>query len=491
MEEKQVRDGREKEGKFLNELDNLLSVMYKIGASDLHLKPMRPPLVRVNGDISELSDYKVLKPEDIERMVLKILRPHQKRKLEERLSVDIGYGVRGIARFRGNIYVQRGTLAASFRIIPYKVQSMEELELPDTLLDFCSLPMGLVLVTGPTGSGKSTTLAVLINYIARTRPVHIITIEDPIEFLFHDNKATIAQREVGTDTISFAEALRNAMRQDPDVIMVGEMRDLETIATTITAAETGHLVFSTLHTNSAAQTIDRILDAFPPQQQKQVRSQLAQILKGVVSMKLVTRKGGKGRVPAMEIMKTSPRIAELIEKGNIADIPEEIEKSVEYYRMQTMNQSLLALLVYGTISIDEAMRQSPDPEDLSLKMRKMFPRLEQKGGEEMPSTADFSEILKLQEYRKLYEEQEEKHNLQLMEKDQEISMLKQEIASKEQEIVQLKKRMEDMKKEMEKMRGDFKRLREEAQQRIDKLMARIRELNRKLEGGDRKSGLFG
>ncbi len=207
--------------------------------------------------------------------------------------------------------------------------------------------MGLVLVTGPTGSGKSTTLAALIKHISRRRPVHVITIEDPMEFLFTDDVASISQREVGTDTIAFSEALRNAMRQDPDVIMVGEMRDAETIGTVITAAETGHLVFSTLHTNSAPQTVDRILDAFPADQQSQVRSQLAQVLKGVVSMKLVERRDGNGLVAALEIMKTSPKIAKLIEKGETSHILEEIESSVGYYRMQSMNQSLLSLLVHG------------------------------------------------------------------------------------------------------------------------------------------------
>ncbi len=360
-------------------LDDLLRLTTERGASDLHLKPTRPPLLRVNGRLRALEEYDVLRPDQLERMVTSILTPKQQAKFEEKLAVDIGYGVSGLARFRGNIYMQRGSLAASFRRIPYQIRTVEDLDLPEVLLDFCDLPQGLVLITGPTGSGKSTTLAALIRHVTARRPVHVITIEDPMEFLFTDGVATLAQREVGTDTISFSEALRNAMRQDPDVIMVGEMRDPETISTVITAAETGHLVFSTLHTNSSTQTIDRILDAFPPSQQGQVRAQLAQVIKGVVSMKLIERADGAGLVAALEVLKASPKICKMIEAGETSQLLEEVESSVSYYRMQSTNQSLLALLVYGTITYAEAMRQSPDPEDLSLKLRKMFPRIEEQG----------------------------------------------------------------------------------------------------------------
>ncbi|MGD2116168.1 MAG: PilT/PilU family type 4a pilus ATPase, partial [Acidobacteriota bacterium] len=366
------------------DLDSLLKLMTKKGASDLHLKPTRPPLLRINGRLLPV-ESESLGPDQIREMLLDVLTPPQKTRLEERLAVDIGYGVSGLARFRGNVYMQRGTLAASFRRVPYDIQSVEDLELPETLLDFCKINQGLVLVTGPTGSGKSTTLAALIKYISKNRPVHVITIEDPMEFLFTDNMASISQREVGTDTTDFTEALRNAVRQDPDVIMVGEMRDRETISTVITAAETGHLVFSTLHTNSASQTVDRILDSFPSDQQTQVRAQLAQVLKGVVSMQLVERAEG-GRVAAMEILKGSPKITKMVEMGETAGILEEIEGSVRYYRMQSMNQSLLALLAHGTITYEEAMAQSPDPEDLSLKLRKMFPKIEERGGDMSPTT---------------------------------------------------------------------------------------------------------
>jgi twitching motility protein PilT len=463
------------------ELDKLLRLMTDRKASDLHLKPTRPPLLRVAGRLMPL-EMPPLRPDEINEMIHKILNPQQKARLEERMSVDLGYGVHGLARFRGNIYFQRGTLAASFRRVPYEIRSVEDLDLPQVLLDFCDQPMGLLLVTGPTGSGKSTTLAALIRHITARRPVHVITIEDPMEFLFTDDVASISQREVGTDTISFSEALRNAMRQDPDVIMVGEMRDSETVSTVITAAETGHLVFSTLHTNSATQTVDRILDTFPSDQQGQVRLQLAQVLKGVVSMKLVERQDGNGLVAALEIMKTSPKIAKMIEMGETSALLEEVESSVGYYRMQSMNQSLLALLVHGTITYAEAMRQSADPEDLSLKLRKMFPHIEARGGDMAPITSDFSQITELQEYRRLYEEQEEKTKLRISEKDEELEEMRNVIRQRDQRIEEAQARMGEMNADRTKLKGDYDRLRQEAQEKIDKLMERIKELNSKLVG---------
>ncbi len=474
------------------DLDSLLKFMTKKGASDLHLKPTRPPLLRVDGRIVPI-DVEPLKPPEIEAMLSGILSPQQKARLDERLSCDLGYGVPGLARFRGNLYMQRGHLAATFRRVPFQIMSIEELDLPKALLDFCDLPMGLVLVTGPTGSGKSTTLAAMIKYIANRRPVHVITIEDPVEFLFTDGVATISQREVGTDTFSFQEALRNAMRQDPDVIMVGEMRDRETISTVITAAETGHLVFSTLHTNSAPQTLDRILDSFPSEQQGQVRAQLAQVLRGVVSMKLVERASGSGRVAALEILKSSPKIAELVEKGQTAQIHEQIESSVGYYHMQSMNQSLLSLLAHNTITYEEAMRQSADPEDLSLKLRKMFPKIIE--GEDM-STSDFSQILELQEFRRLYEEQEEKIKLRLASKDEEIGELKDRVTDRNERIEALQQQIQQAAEERERLRGDYERLRQESKDKIEKLMDRIRELNQRITGeppatgGTKKPGIF-
>ncbi len=468
----------------MSTLDGLLRQMTERGASDLHLKPTRPPLIRVTGRLIPAGED-VLKPDDISGMLDEILKPHQRRRLEERQSVDFGYGVHGLARFRANVYYQRGTLAAAFRRIPYEIRELEALNLPDVLLDFCDLPMGMVLVTGPTGSGKSTTLAALIKYITGHRPVHVVTIEDPMEFLFTDGVASISQREVGTDTPNFAEAMRNVMRQDPDVIMVGEMRDPETIATVITAAETGHLVFSTLHTNSATQTVDRILDAFPAEQQNQVRAQVAQVLRGVVSMKLIERADGQGLTAALEILKVSPRIAQLIEKGETSALLEEVESSVGYYRMQSMNQSLLALLVHSAITYRQAMELSTDPEDLSLKLRKMFPDIEEKGGEMSPSTADFSEILMLQQYRKLYEEQEEKIKLRIAEKDERIAELQTLIDTRDQSGQALEQRIQEGQAEIERMKGDYNRLRQEAQEKIDKLMERIKELNQRLIGNGR------
>ena len=462
-------------------VDELLRMMTERGASDLHLKPARPPLLRIDGRITPL-DAPELKPEEIGRMLSTILQPHQKARLEKEFSVDLGYGVPGLARFRCNIYLQRGTLAASFRLIPYKILSVDELELPDILLDLCTLKQGMVLVTGPTGSGKSTTLAALVKHITQTRAINIITIEDPMEFLIADSKATVSQREVGTDTPTFKEALRNSLRQDPDVIMVGEMRDPDTISTVISAAETGHLVFSTLHTNNATQTVDRILDSFPAEQQMQVRSQLSQVLKAVLSMKLVERKEGHGRIAAIEILRVSPKIVKSIEDGKTSQIYEEIESSVALNRSQTMNQSLLALLVNDVITYNEAMKESTDPDDLSLKLRKMFPRIEERKDEDMASTGDFSEILELQQFRRLYEEQEEKNQIQLRQNEEEMAQLRQGMADRDQQIENLSERLQKGGSELDKTKADYQRLKTEAQQKIDKLMDRIRELNQRLVG---------
>ncbi len=478
-QKRSVPELREAESPAQLQLDELLRLMTEKGASDLHLRPARPPLLRLHGRLIPV-ETEPLKPSDIERMVDQILAPGQKEQLKERMALDLGYGVPGLARFRGNIFRQRGTLAAVFRRVPFEVQNFEELELPPVLEELAKLKVGLVLVTGPTGSGKSTTLAAMMKYVIKRRPFHVITIEDPIEFLFTDDVATVSQREIGNDAISFTDALRSAVRQDPDVIMVGEMRDPETVATVISAAETGHLVFSTLHTNSATQTVDRILDTFPGDQQRQVRTQLSQVLKAVISMKLVERQDGTGLVPALEILRLSPRISELIEKGDTDALLEEVESSVSYYRMQSMNQCLLALLVHGTISYEEAMHQSRDPEDLSLKLRKMFPSIEERGGDMSPTTSDFSQILELQQYRKLYEEQEEKQKLQLAEKDGSIGELEQTVSEREQQIHVAQAKIQELQEQQEKMRGEYNRLRTEAQEKIDKLAERIKELNQRL-----------
>jgi twitching motility protein PilT len=462
-------------------LNDLLVFMAEKQASDLHLKPMRPPLLRINGKLIPVRS-EPLKPADLERMLMPVLSVAQQAKFEEKQAVDFSYGVPGVARFRGNLFLQRGTIGAVFRRIPIQISTIEDLELPRAVEDLTSLPDGLVLVTGPTGAGKSTTLAAMIHSIAEKAPMHIVTIEDPIEFLFTDRQAAISQREIGTDTPSFGEALRNCMRQDPDIIMVGEMRDPETIATVMTAAETGHLVLSTLHTNNAAQTIDRIIDAFPADQQKQVRSQLSLVLRGILSLKLVKTVDGK-MTAAVEVMKNSPKIAKLIEEGNTRDILEEMEHSVGFYRMQSMNQSLVALLVHQKISYIDAMELSSDPEDLSLKLRKLFPDIENRhrvGGEMAPSYSDFSQITELMEIKRLHEEQEEKFLNRLAEKEEEIESLRQ---SYEQRLRSMEANLggqSQQSDESEKLRAENERLRAEAQAKINQLQERIKELNQKL-----------
>lgn len=459
-------------------IDDLLRQMTDMGASDLHLRPARRPLIRLHGRLQPLAGDP-LKPAEIGTMIEDIMQPHHKAKFEKNLSVDLGYGIPGLARYRCNVFLQRGTLAAAFRMIPDDIKTVQDLELPESLLDFCRLPMGLVLVTGPTGSGKSTTLSTLVQYIADHSPLHIVSIEDPIEFLLHDNVGTISQREVGTDTPGFYEALRNSLRQDPDVIMVGEMRDPETVATVITAAETGHLVFSTLHTNDTGQTIDRILDTFPPNQQSQVRFQLSQVLRGTVSMQLVRRKDGSGRIAALEILRHSPDVEKLIAQGRTAELLERLETSVAPYKMQSMNQSLLALLVNDTITYEEAMSRSNDPDDLDLKLRRLFPKiLEQEN--DMSSSADFSQIFELLQYRKLYEEQDQKIKIQLSEKDDAIAALRKRLENQGKELERARQAAGEVEERAARLEAEKARIAEEAKQRVDRLQERVRELNQQL-----------
>jgi twitching motility protein PilT len=475
------------------ELKELLMFMTKKGASDLHLKPMRPPLLRIQGRLIPIK-AKPIKPKEVEEMLLSVLTPAQQRKFELQQAVDLGYGVPGVARFRCNMYLQRGTIAAVFRRVPFEIKNVDELNLPDVVESFTDYPSGLVLITGPTGSGKSTTLAALIRKISRARACHVVTIEDPIEFLFTDDKATVSQREVGTDTPTFKEALRNCFRQDPDVLMVGEMRDLETMSTVITAAETGHLVFSTLHTNSAAQTVDRIIDAFPVDQQEQVRGQLALVLRAIVSMQLVQRQDGDGRLPACEISVNSPKVTKHIELGEIKEITEEMENSVSYYQMQSMNQSLIALLAHSMITYQQAIDASPDPDDLSLKLRKMFPTIEDRfrEGDMAPSPADFSHITELLETKKLYEETEERHRMKLSEKDEQIQALEGEIAELRSNIMDNSDSADEWRRKVEAAQDEVNRVREESQQKINMLNERIRELNQRIQdgGGKPASGFF-
>jgi twitching motility protein PilT len=466
-------------------LNELLVYMAKQEASDLHLKPMRPPLIRVRGRLIPIPGSEPLKPAELEKMLLPILNAQQREKFDSIQSVDFGYGVPGVARFRGNLYMQRGTVGAVFRRIPIQIQGIDGLELPLAIHDMCKLPDGLVLITGPTGSGKSTTLAAIITELSATEPLHIVTIEDPIEFLMTDRVAAISQREVGTDTPNFKEALRNSMRQDPDVIMVGEMRDLDTIETVITAAETGHLVFSTLHTNNAAQTIDRIIDAFPADQHKQIRSQLALVLRAIVSLKLVKTREGK-MTAAVEVLKNSPRIAKLIEDGHTKDILEEMENSVGLYRMQSMNQSLVALLVHQKITYEDAMALASDPDDLSLKIRKLFPQIEERvrqGGTMAPSYSDFSQITELMDIKRLYEEQEVQWRQRLSDKDEELETLRHDLDFVRQQATQQQGGSREKDDEIARMRAELERLRADAQAKIGQLQERIKELNQKLMSG--------
>jgi twitching motility protein PilT len=344
-------------------IDALLTRMNELEASDLHLTSGSEPVVRVRGQLVRLEDTEKLAPEIVRDLVYGILSTEQQKILETRKSVDFAYSLPAVARFRVNVFFQRSTLGAAFRMIPTQIQSLEELGLPKQLESLAAEPRGLVLVTGPTGSGKSTTLATMIDLINRTRQEHILTIEDPIEFLHWHRSCIVNQRELGTDTLSFGDALRAALRQDPDVVLVGEMRDLETISTALTAAETGHLVFATLHTQSAPQTIDRIIDVFPAEQQDQVRIQLASTLQGIVTQSLVPTADGRGRVASLEIMFPDDAIRNLIRQGKIEQIYSVIQTGTGR-GMQTMEQALADLVLRKVITREAAISRSSRPDQL-------------------------------------------------------------------------------------------------------------------------------
>lgn len=352
------------------ELNDILKIALRGNASDIHLKAGLPPMFRIDGSLVPLKDSVRMAPDDVNKIAMAIMNNNQKEKFREYNEIDLAYGVPGLGRFRVNIFQQRGTIGAVFRVIPFKVQSFDELNLPKILEKISLERRGMILVTGTTGSGKSTTLASIIDYINARRTCHIVTIEDPIEFLIRDKRCIINQREVGVDTISFNHALRSALRQDPDVILVGEMRDLETIETALTAAETGHLVMSTLHTVDAGETVTRIVSAFPPYQQKQVRLQFASVVKAIVSQRLVPRADGKGRVPALEIMISTSRIRELIsDKDRTKEIGQAIQQGHNTYGMQTFDQSLMSLLKNNFITYEEALRQCTNPDDFALRVK--------------------------------------------------------------------------------------------------------------------------
>jgi len=332
-------------------------------ASDLHITVGAKPTVRVHGDLRPLDQYDVLEPDQVRRMIYAILTQRQRERLEQELELDISYSLPGKARFRVNVYFQRDAVGAAFRFIPFLIRTIEDLGLPPQVVDFARLPRGLVVVTGPTGSGKSTSLAALIDIINTERDVHIMTIEDPIEYLHRHKRALVNQREVGADTHSFAQALKHVLRQDPDVILVGEMRDLETIQTAITAAETGHLVFATLHTQDAPQTIDRIIDAFPPHQQQQIRVQLSTTLQGVITQQLLQTWDGRSRVAAAEILVATPAVRNLIREAKVHQIYSSMQAGGRY-GMRTMDSALAYLVVNGKITMELAKQRAHDAQEL-------------------------------------------------------------------------------------------------------------------------------
>lgn len=351
------------------ELNEILQIALRAGASDIHLKAGLPPMFRVDGALLPLKDAQRLPPEEIARMAFGIMNDFQKARYKQFNECDLAYGVPGLGRFRVSVFQQRGTTGIVFRVIPFRIQSIEQLMLPKVLEKIALSERGLILVTGTTGSGKSTTLAAMIDHINTHETNHVLTIEDPIEFLIRDKRSVVNQREVGVDAVSFGQALKSALRQDPDVILVGEMRDLETIETALTAAETGHLVLSTLHTLDATETINRIVSVFPPYQQKQVRLQLASTLKAVVSQRLVPRADGRGRVPAVEVLICTSRVRELIEdKDRTKEINDAIAQGHLSYGMQSFDQSLMALLQAKVITYEEALRQATNRDDFALRL---------------------------------------------------------------------------------------------------------------------------
>lgn len=352
------------EGGNIPHVDDLLRLMIDQGGSDLHITVGSPPGIRVRGEIAPVPDAKVLTPKDTQEMLLSLLSEEQRRRFETELELDFAYSIPGLSRFRTNIFQQRNSMGAVFRVIPLKIPTLEDLQLPRVCRFLAERPRGMVLVTGPTGSGKSTTLAAMIDHINSTRPVHIITMEDPIEFMHKNKKAYVNQREVGEDTHSFTSALKRVLRQDPDVILVGEMRDLETISAALTAAETGHLVLATLHTTGGPETVDRIIDVFPPHQQQQVRMQLSTTLEGVLSQTLLRSTDGRSRVMAMEIMLGIPAISNLIREGKTHQMATIIQGGAAM-GMQTLDQHLKVLLQGGKVTYEEAIQKAKEPRELA------------------------------------------------------------------------------------------------------------------------------
>jgi twitching motility protein PilT len=344
-------------------VDDILRRVVELGGSDLHLAAGRHPVIRLRGELAPLTEYPVLDGIRIRELLYAVLTQKQRERFEDELELDTSHAIPGVGRFRVNVLLQRDSVGAVMRVIPHEIVPLGALGLPDTVGHFAGLARGLVLVTGPTGSGKSTTLASLVDLINTTKPVHIMTVEDPIEFLHHHKRAVVNQREVGEDTHSFSAALKHVLRQDPDVILVGEMRDLETIATALTAAETGHLVFATLHTQDAPQTVDRIIDVFPAHQQQQIRVQLATSLQGVVTQQLVPLVGGQGRTVAVEVMVATPAVRNLIREGKVHQIYSAMQAGARF-GMRSMDQSLAELVRAGRITYDVAIERAANADDL-------------------------------------------------------------------------------------------------------------------------------
>ncbi|MGE5244534.1 MAG: type IV pilus twitching motility protein PilT [Betaproteobacteria bacterium] len=351
-------------------VNDLLKIAVEAGASDLHLKVGSCAMMRVRGSLLPATTEKRLDHEDLVSMSAAVMSTSQRQRFKDAQEVDLAYSVAGLGRFRCNVFQQRGTVGLVLRVIPMQVRTIDELGLPPVLKTIADEERGLVLVTGTTGSGKSTTLAAMVDHINRTRCTHVMTVEDPIEFLHRDQKSIVNQREVSVDTRSFAQALRSALRQDPDVILVGEMRDFETIETGLLAAETGHLVFSTLHTLDAAETVNRIIAVFPPHQQKQVRLQLASVLKAVISMRLMPRADGDGRAPAVEVMISTPFIRDcIVDKEKTHLIPGAIAAGTSQYGMQTFDQSIFGLFQQKLVSYEEALRWASNVDEFKLKVQ--------------------------------------------------------------------------------------------------------------------------
>jgi twitching motility protein PilT len=352
------------------DINELLKTACSLKASDIHIKSGVPPVFRINGGLVPQKEHGALKPEDTIKAALSVMGQRQKEAFEKTRDVDFSYSIPGTGRFRCNAFFQRGTVGLVLRVIPYGIPKIEDLFLPEVIKKIASEERGMILVTGTTGSGKSTTLASIIDYINSNKPVNIMTIEDPIEYIHKDKSGIVSQRQVGEDTGSFGKALRAALRQDPDVILVGEMRDLETIEIALTAAETGHLVLSTLHTLDAAETVNRIISVFPPNQQNQIRIQLASVIKGIISQRLVPRADGKGRVPAVEALIATQTVkACILDPEKTVTLRDVIAQGKKLYGMQTFDQSLFDLLSSGLITYDEAVKQASNPSDFALKVK--------------------------------------------------------------------------------------------------------------------------